>query len=76
MLSIKHINKIIREVYIEEQENIIFKTWQGMYPFMTSGLMEFVSFNDFKEKLYSKEHKYTNVSNEEIEEEISEVFNL
>jgi len=68
--------KLLKKIYVKEQEKIVFETWQSLYPFMQSGQIQFISFNDFKEKAYITNQKHTQISSEEVEEEITNVFRL
>lgn len=55
----------------QEKEQVAWELWTEMYPFMVSGLIkEFIKFEDFKNKLFQKQYKYTQKSLEEIEEEM------
>lgn len=40
---------------------------------METGVLNFISFNDYKDKLLNKEMKTTDISAEEIEEDILQV---
>ena len=40
---------------------------------METGVLNFISFNDYKDKLLNKEMKTTDISAEEIEEDILKV---
>ena len=41
---------------------------------METGKLKFMSFNDYKDKLVSKKFKVTNISKEEIKEDIGKVI--
>lgn len=56
----------------KEQEKIAWDLWITLYPKMLTGKLEFVSFEEFKNKLYKK--NYTNKSYQEIEEEMDKVI--
>jgi hypothetical protein len=55
----------------QEKEQAAWELWTEMYPFMVSGLIkEFIKFEDFKNKLFQKQYRYTQKSLDEIEEEM------
>lgn len=55
----------------QEKDQAAWELWTKMYPFMVSGLIkEFIKFEDFKNKLFQKQYKYTQKSLEEIEKEM------
>ncbi len=55
----------------QEKEQAAWELWTKMYPFMVSGLIkEFIKFEDFKNKLFQKQYKYTQKPLEEIEQEM------
>lgn len=41
-----------------------------LYPWMMAGLIEFISFENYKSKLFEKQYRYTQKSLEEIEKEM------
>lgn len=55
----------------QEKEEAAWELWKEMYPFMVSGLIkDFIKFEDFKNKLFQRQYKYTQKSLEEIETEM------
>ncbi len=63
-LQLKHITKLLKKAQEKETEDMIFELWKSMYPFMMSGNMKFISYSEYKNKLYSKDHKYSQKTNE------------
>lgn len=53
----------------KEKEDTVFDLWKSIYPQMMIGNMDFISFEDFKNKIYSKKYKYSVKTNDEIEKE-------
>ena len=54
----------------QEKEQAAWELWTGMYPFMTMKWIDFVKFDEFRNKLFQKNYKYTQKSLEEIETEM------
>jgi len=54
----------------QEKEQAAWELWTGMYPFMTMKWIDFVKFDEFRNKLFQKNYKYTQKSLEEIEKEM------
>jgi hypothetical protein len=54
----------------QEKEQAAWELWVGMYPYMAMNWLNPVKFNEFKEKLFHKQYRYTQKSNEEIMEEM------
>lgn len=58
----------------KEKEQYAWDLWKSIYPDMMKGHMDYISFNDFNNILYSKQYKYTSKTSEEIEQEFSEII--
>ena len=69
-LPTRSIIRLIIKAQEKEQENLLWQRWLAIYPYMEIGKLKFMSFNDYKDKLVSKKFKTTNISTEEIEEDI------
>lgn len=54
----------------QEKEQAAWELWTGMYPFMTMKWIDFVKFDEFRNKLFQKNYKYTQKSLEDIEKEM------
>lgn len=54
----------------QEKEQAAWEIWAPMYPYMIMKWIDFVKFEDFKNKLFQKQYKYTQKSLEEIETEM------
>jgi hypothetical protein len=54
----------------QEKEQAAWELWTGMYPFMTMKWIDFVKFDEFRNKLFQKNYKYTQKSLDEIETEM------
>jgi len=54
----------------QEKEQAAWELWATMYPYMTMKWIDFVKFDDFKNKLFQKQYRYTQKSLEEIEQEM------
>ena len=66
--------KFISHALEKERESHAWELWKSIYPCMITGQIGFISFDDYKNKLYSKTHKYTNKTKEEIEEEFGGII--
>ena len=66
----------IKKVWNREQESYLLDKWWALYPYMSLRQLEFISFDDFKERFASQKKVTTLKSSEEIEEEIKSVFGL
>lgn len=54
----------------QEKEQAAWELWKTLYPFMAMEWLKNIKFEDFKNKLFQKQYKYTQKSLEEIEEEM------
>ena len=55
----------------QEKEQAAWELWSSLYPFMASGFIkDFVKFEEFKNKLFQKQYRYTQKSLDEIEKEM------
>jgi hypothetical protein len=72
-LPIKNIIKLLIKAQEKEQEELLWQRWLAIYPYMETGKLKFMSFNDYKDKLISKKFKTTNMTKEEIEEDILKI---
>jgi hypothetical protein len=66
--------EIIEKSQEKQQEDLLWQRWLAIYPYMEIGKLKFMSFNDYKDKLVSKKFKVTNISKEEIKEDIGKVI--
>jgi hypothetical protein len=65
--------EIIEKSQEKQQEELLWQRWLAIYPYMEIGKLKFMSFNDYKYKLVSKKFKTTNMTKEEIEEDILKI---
>jgi hypothetical protein len=65
--------EIIEKSQEKQQEDLLWQRWLAIYPYMETGKLKFMSFNDYKDKLVSKKFKTTNMTKEEIEEDILKI---
>lgn len=72
-MKIGHVTRLIIKAVENQQEKYLWERWLAIYPYMETGSLKFMSFNDYKEKLVSKEMKTTDITPEEIEEDILKV---
>lgn len=54
----------------EERESTAWELWKSMYPNMMIGRQEFLSFSDYKKKIFEKPVRYTEKKKEEIIDEM------
>jgi len=66
--------EIIEKSQEKQQEDLLWQRWLAIYPYMETGVLNFISFNDYKGKLLNKEMKTTDITAEEIEEDIGKVI--
>ena len=66
--------EIIEKSQEKQQEDLLWQRWLTIYPYMEIGKLNFISFGDYKGKLLSKKFKVTNISKEEIKEDIGKVI--
>lgn len=57
----------------QEKEQAAWELWKALYPQMVIGLIKFVKYDEFKNKLIQKQYQYTQKSLDEIEEEMSAI---
>ena len=72
-LSLKIISRLLIKAVEKQQEKLLWERWLAIYPYMETGALNFISFNDYKSKLLNKEMKTTDITAEEIEEDILKV---
>lgn len=60
----------------KEKETATWELWRSIYPDMMKGSMDFISYSDYKDKIFSKQHKYTSKTNEEIEQEFAGIVEV
>lgn len=61
---------LIVHAFEQEKEQFAWELWKSMYPNMMIGFQEFVKFEDYKNKLFTEQQKYSKKTKEEIEEEM------
>ena len=54
----------------QEKEQAAWELWIGMYPFMAIDWLKPIKFEEFKEKVFKKQYRYTQKSLDEIENEM------
>lgn len=54
----------------QEKEQAAWELWTKMYPYMALKWLKPIKFEDFKNKLFQKQYRYTQKSLDEIEEEM------
>lgn len=54
----------------QEKEQAAWELWKTLYPFMAMEWLKNIKFEDFKNKLFQKQYRYTQKSLEEIEQEM------
>lgn len=64
----------LMHAYEQEKERYAWELWKSMYPNMTSGVQKFIKFEDFKSKLFEKNHKLTQKSDNEIINEMTAII--
>lgn len=64
----------IQHALNQELEQSAWDLWTSIYPSMTTGHVKFMSFLEFKEKLYQPKQEPSDKSVEEIEEEMAAVM--
>lgn len=72
-LPLKIISRLLIKAVEKQQEKLLWERWLAIYPYMEIGNVKFISFNDYKSKLLNKEMKTTDITAEEIEEDILKV---
>lgn len=72
-LPLKIISRLLIKAVEKQQEKLLWERWLAIYPYMEIGNVKFISFNDYKSKLLNKEMKTTDITAEEIEEDILQV---
>ena len=54
----------------QEKEQAAWELWSGLYPFILLEWIRPIKFEEFKNKLFQKQYKYTKKSLDEIEKEM------
>jgi len=54
----------------QEKEQAAWELWSGLYPFILMEWIKPIKFEDFKNKLFQKNYRYTQKSLEDIEKEM------
>lgn len=67
---IGRINKLLDYAIEKEKDDAVWDVWCSLYPNMAMGLIKPIKYNEFKEKLFEKQYKYTQKSLEDIEKEM------
>lgn len=57
----------------KENERMAWDLWKQTYPFMVLDLIESKNFNDFKNEILSRQHKYSEKTSKQIEDEMMKV---
>lgn len=57
----------------QERDQYAWELWKTMYPNMMAGFNKFISFDEFKGKLFNPQLKYSKKSKQEIMSEMMEV---
>jgi len=70
-MKIRNITKLLIYSIEKERDADIWSMWMSLYPMMATKQIEFVQFSKFKNNLIKK--KYTDVSLEDVEEEMLKV---
>lgn len=73
-MQVKNITRLLKKAKEKEQEKVAWDLWSNMYPHMITGHIKSKSFNDFKNELLKQEPNHSNISEEEIEEELNKVI--
>ncbi|WP_342432607.1 hypothetical protein [Neobacillus sp. FSL H8-0543] len=68
------LNRLLKNAFEKENENIVYELWKTLYPKMMSGQIEFMEYDIFKEKVTSKKNKFTDITYEEVEKEMDQVM--
>lgn len=71
-LDLYEVNILFLEALEKDREDMIHSTWRGLYPFMLSGFIKFVSLQDFEQQFVA--NKVCELSNEEIMDEFKEII--
>lgn len=69
-MTLKVISRLLVKAVEKQQEKQLWERWLSIYPYMEIGSLDFMSFYDYKDKLLNKMMKTTDISAEEIEEDI------
>lgn len=72
-MPIKNVKRLLVNAQEKQQEKLLWERWLAIYPYMEIGRFEFISFIDYKNKLLDKKFKTTDITKEEIEEDILKV---
>ena len=67
-------SKYITHALERERDVVCWDMWISLYPDMMKEYLKFISFDDFKKSIFSKEHKYTSISTEDIEKEFNGII--
>ena len=65
------LGKLLIGALEHEATDKAWEMWKSLFPLMVSGLMKFIDFNEYKTKIFKREKRYTEISNDAIEQEIS-----
>jgi hypothetical protein len=71
--SPKHLKKLLKHALEEDTEKYAWDLWKQVYPLMHLGLVEFVSFEDYKNRVVNNTHLYTHKTSEEIIDEFEPI---
>ena len=69
-LPVSTLQGYIKHAIEKEKDNAAWDIWCSLYPHMSMGLIKGMKYNEFKDKLFEKQYKYTEKTSEEIETEI------
>jgi len=70
-MKIRNITKLLIYSIEKERDADIWTMWMSLYPMMATKQIEFIQFSKFKDDLIT--NKYTDVSLEEVEDEMLKV---
>lgn len=72
-INIKYLSQLLDRASKKYYEEQLWDIWKLQYPYMNED--NFINFDDFKEKYMPKEYEHTDISYEDINEEMSKVVN-
>jgi hypothetical protein len=71
--SIKQLNTLLIKAHEKKLDKVAWELYLSLYPYMIKEELKAVEFEEFKQKLTIKQEKYTQISNEEIIDDIEKV---
>ncbi len=73
-LPVHRITQLLFKVIEKQNERMVRDRWLSLYPYMEMRKLNFVTYSDYKDKLIQAKKRYTDITNEQIDAELSAVM--